>query len=169
LSRGRSKRAVSAGLRVSELKALMMVETAMVRANCRKNEPVMPLMKAQGTKTALRTSPTAMTGPETPSMALIVAARGASPCSMWCSTASTTTMASSTTMPMASTSPNSVRLFRLKPIAAMAANVPMMATGTATSGIRAERQFCRNTSTTRATRMMASRRVLTTSWIDSRV
>ncbi len=34
---------------------------------------------------------------------------------MWCSTASTTTMASSTTMPMASTSPKSVRLFRLKP------------------------------------------------------
>ena len=43
-------------------------------------------------------------------------------------------MASSTTMPMASTRPNSVRLFRLKPNAAMTANVPTIATGTAISG-----------------------------------
>ena len=57
----------------------MIVEMAIVRANCRKNCPVMPLMKAHGTKTALRTSPTAITGPETCSMALIVASRGASP------------------------------------------------------------------------------------------
>ena len=67
---------------------------------------------------------------------------------MWCSTASTTTIASSTTMPIASTRPNSVRLFRLKPSAAMTANVPTMATGTATSGMTADRQFCRNSSTT---------------------
>ena len=100
-------------------------------------------------------------------MALIVASRGDRPCSMWCSTASTTTIASSTTMPMASTRPNSVRLFRLKPIAAMTANVPMMATGTATSGMIADRQFCRNSSTTMATRITASRSVLKTSLIDS--
>ena len=47
-------------------------------------------------------------------------------------------------MPIASTRPNSVRLFRLKPIAAMTANVPTIATGTATSGMIADRQFCRN-------------------------
>jgi len=88
---------------------------------------------------------------------------------MWCSTASTTTMASSTTMPMARTSPNIVRLFSEKPIAAMTPNVPMIATGTAISGIRAERQFCKNSKTTRATRAMASRRVLTTSFSDSSV
>ena len=76
-----------------------------------------------------------MTGPDTSSIALMVASRGARPCSMWCSTASTTTMASSTTMPIASTRPNSVRLFRLKPTAAMTAKVPTMATGTATSGM----------------------------------
>ena len=69
-------------------------------------------------------------------------------------------MASSTTMPMASTSPNSVRLFRLKPKAAMTAKVPMIATGTATSGMIADRQFCKNNSTTTATRMTASRSVL---------
>ena len=129
----------------------------------------MPLMKATGTKTAESTSAMAITGPETSRIACSVASFGDLPCSMWCITASTTTMASSTTMPMASTRPNSVRLFRLKPMAAMTAKVPMMATGTATSGMRAERQFCRNSSTTTATRMMASRSVLTTSWIDSLV
>ena len=36
----------------------------------------------------------------------------------------------------------------------MTANVPMMATGTATSGMMADRQFCRNNSTTMATRMV---------------
>ncbi len=127
----------------------------------------MPLMNAHGTNTAVSTSPTAMTGPETSSIALIVASRGDRPSSMWCSTASTTTMASSTTMPIASTRPNSVRLFRREPTAAIAANVPTMATGTATSGMIAARQLCRNTSTTSATRMTASRSVLNTSLIDS--
>ena len=41
-------------------------------------------------------------------------------------------------------------------MAAMTAKVPTMATGTATSGMRAERQFCRKTSTTMATRTIAS-------------
>ena len=72
-------------------------------------------------------------------------------------------MASSTTMPMASTSPNSVRLLSENPSAAMTANVPTTATGTATSGMSAARQFWRNTSTTRATRMIASRSVRNTS------
>ena len=76
-------------------------------------------------------------------------------------------MASSTTMPIASTRPNSVRLFRLKPSAAMTANVPMMATGTATSGISDDRQFCKKTSTTTATSTMASISVSNTSLIDS--
>ena len=57
----------------------------------------------------------AMTGPETSSIALMVASCGDMPCSMWCSTASTTTMASSTTSPMASTSPNSDRVLMEKP------------------------------------------------------
>ena len=52
--RGRSSRAASAGLSVSELNAEMTVETAMVSANCRKNWPVMPLMNAHGTNTALQ-------------------------------------------------------------------------------------------------------------------
>ena len=159
--------AARAGLRVNELNAEITVDVAIVNANWRKNWPTIPEMNAQGTKTAVSTRPMAITGPETSSIARIVAARGSIPCSTWCSTASTTTIASSTTMPMARTRPNSVRLFRLNPRAAITAKVPTMATGTATRGMRADRQFCRNSSTTTATRMIASRRVLKTSLIDS--
>ena len=51
----------------------------------------------------------------------------------------------------------------------MTANVPRMATGTATIGMSVARQLWRNTSTTRATRPTASNRVRTTSRIDSRM
>ena len=84
------------------------------------------------------------------------------------STFSTTTIASSTTMPMASTRPNSDRLFSEKPRAGMTANVPISDTGTAISGMIEARQFCRNTSTTMTTSRIASNSVWTTSRIDSR-
>ena len=126
-------------------------------------------MNAHGTNTALKTNPTAITGPETSSIALMVAARGFIPCSMWCSTDSTTTIASSTTIPIASTRPNNVRLLMLKPIASITANVPTIATGTAINGITADRQFCKKRRTTIPTRITASRRVLKTSKIDSRM
>jgi len=42
----------------------------------------MPPMNAHGTNTAASTSPTAITGPETASIALIVASRGGSPSSI---------------------------------------------------------------------------------------
>src|SRR5262249_61512400 len=94
-----------------------------------------PAMNAQGMNTAASTSATPMTGPVTSSIARAAAWRGASPFASQRSTFSTTTIASSTTMPMANTSPNSDKLFRLKPKAAMAAKVPTTATGTAISGI----------------------------------
>ena len=72
-------------------------------------------------------------------------------------------------MPMASTNPNKERLLSEKPSIVITANVPTMATGTAISGISVARQFCKKTSTTIATKMMASRRVLKTSTIDSRM
>ena len=149
----------SAGLSVSELKAEMTVETAMVTANWRKNWPLIPPRNAAGMKTANSTSPTAMTGPVTSSMALRAASRGARPCSSQRSMFSTTTMASSTTMPIASTRPNSDRLFSENPKAAITAKVPMMATGTAINGMIAARQLCRNTNITSETRITASRNV----------
>ena len=164
----RSKSAASAGDRVSELNALIRVETAMVTANWRKNWPVMPPTNAAGMNTAESTSAMATTGPVTSSIALRVASRGDSPCSSQRSTFSTTTMASSTTMPMASTRPKSVRLLSENFAAAMTAKVPTTATGTATSGITAARQLCRKTSTTMATRTTASRNVWKTSRTDWR-
>ena len=77
-------------------------------------------------------------------------------------------MASSTTMPMASTSPNSVKVLMLKPRAYMPANAPMSDTGTAINGIRVARNEPRKTQTTRNTSAIASRRVFTTSSIDTR-
>ena len=82
------------------------------------------------------------------------------PSAMLRSTFSTTTMASSTTMPMASTSPNSVRLLSEKPSAFMTAKVPMSDTGMAMTGMMAVRQLCRKTSTTMTTRITASKSVL---------
>ena len=101
-------------------------------------------MNAQGTNTAHSTTATATTGLVTSSIARRAASRAGRPFSSQRSTFSTTTMASSTTMPIANTSPNSEMLLRLKPNTFITANVPTMATGTATSGITVARQFCRN-------------------------
>ena len=161
--------AASAGLRVSELNAEISVLTAIVTANWRKNWPVTPPMNAAGTNTADRTSAIAITGPVTSSMARRAASFGSSPRSSQRSTFSTTTIASSTTIPIANTSPNSVRLLMVNFMAAMTAKVPITATGTAISGMIAARQLCRNTSTTIATRMVASRSVRKTSLTDSRM
>ena len=62
-------------------------------------------------------------------------------------------------MPMASTRPNSDRLFSEKPSSAMTAKVPISDTGTATMGMMVARQFCRKTSTTMKTRTNASNSV----------
>src|SRR5262249_1303029 len=97
----------SAGLSVKALKAENRTDTAIVTANCLYNCPVMPGTNAVGINTAARISAIAITGPETSSMALMVASCGVIPCSMLCSTASTTTIASSTTSPIANTSPES--------------------------------------------------------------
>ena len=154
---------------MSELNVEITVAEAIVSANCRKNWPVIPEMNAQGMKTEESTRPTAITGADTSLIALIVAARGLRPCSMWCSTDSTTTIASSTTMPIASTNPKRVKLFSEKPITSITANVPTMPTGTAIKGMIADRQFCRNTRTTSATKTTESSSVLNTSLIDSRM
>ena len=63
--------------------------------------------------------------PTPPSSPGCVASFGAMPCSMWCITASTTTIASSTTMPIASTRPNIDSVFTEKPSSGKKMNVPM--------------------------------------------
>ena len=127
----------------------------------------MPPMKPTGTNTALRIRPIAMTGPDTSSIALIVASFGAIPCSMWCITASTTTIASSTTMPMASTRPSSESTLIEKPSIGKKMNAPTSDTGTVISGISVARQFCRKMKTTMMTSATASKSVWTISLIPS--
>ena len=143
------------GVIVIALIAEMIVETAMVTANWRKNCPVTPPKKQHGMNTELSTSVMARIGPVISPIALIVAVRASSPVAIWRSIFSSTTIASSTTMPIASTRPNSVRLFSEKPNAAMIANVPISDTGTSIIGKIIARQSCRNTSTTMATRITA--------------
>src|SRR5580698_1333136 len=109
----------------------------------------MPAMNATGTNTAARISAIAITGPCTCFIAASVASRGGRPSSMWCSTASTTTIASSTTRPIASTSPNSDSVLTENPNNGNSAKAPTSETGTVSSGISVARQLCRNTDTTR--------------------
>ena len=73
---GFSSIAASAGDRVSALTADSSTEIAMVIANCWYSAPVMPPMKPTGTNTAVRMSAMAMTGPDTSSIALMVASFG---------------------------------------------------------------------------------------------
>src|SRR5262249_3353650 len=67
-------------------------------------------------------------------------------------------MASSTTMPIASTIANSVDRLIVNPSAAIAANAPMMVTGTVVMGTNMARQSCRNTMITISTRIPAYNR-----------
>ena len=83
------------------------------------------------------------------------------------STFSMTTIASSTTMPMASTSPNSVRMLIEKPSIAIPTKVPTIDTGTASTGISVVRQLCRKMNTTSVTSSIASPRVWITSSIEA--
>ena len=161
------QQAARAGLSVSELKAEITVETAMVRANWRKNWPVMPLMKAHGTNTADSTRATAITGPDTCSIALWAACRGVRPCFDVVLHGLDDDDGVVHDDADGQHQAEQRQVVQQKPMAAMTAKVPTMATGTAISGISAERQFCRNTSTTTATRTMASTSVRKTSLIDS--
>ncbi len=100
---------------VMALTAEMIIDAEMVKANWRKNWPVIPPRNALGRNTELSTSVMAMIGPVISFIAPMVASRTGRPFSSHRSMFSSTTMASSTTMPMASTSPNSVRLLSENP------------------------------------------------------
>ena len=57
----------------------IIVDAAMVAANCVKNRPEMPLMKADGMNTAHRVNAIAMSAVETSSIVLWAASRGVKP------------------------------------------------------------------------------------------
>ena len=163
-----SSSAHSAGVSVSATMPDSTTEITMVAANCLYIAPVMPPTKATGIKTAHNTSTMATRALPTCFIARFVATRGETPsCSMIRSTFSITTMASSTTIPMASTRPNNVRVLIVKPSACNPRNVPMIETGTASTGMSVARQLLRNRNTTSVTRNMASNNVFTTSLMDA--
>ncbi len=116
----------------------------------------MPLMKATGTKTADEDERDRDDRPVTSFMAFKVASRGDEPCSMWCSTASTTTMASSTTRPMASTRPKSESVLTENPSSGNGAKAPMSETRDGEERMSVARQLWRKMKTTSTTSAMAS-------------
>ena len=59
-------------------------------------------------------------------------------------------------MPIASTTASSVSMLIENPSTAMAANAPMIVTGTVVAGTSVARQFCRNTMITTSTSTPAS-------------
>ncbi len=65
-----------AGLSVNALIVLISTAAEIVSANCLNNWPVIPLIKAVGTKTASNTSVVAMTGPVISRMAVMAASLG---------------------------------------------------------------------------------------------
>src|SRR5215469_7016343 len=143
----------------------MSIDTDTATANCRNSCPLMPGMNATGTNTDSKTNVMARIGPVISVIAFLHASGtdslGSS--SITRSAFSTTTMASSTTMPMASTSASNVTVLAEYPMSSITANVPMIETGTATSGISVVRSLPRNKKTTIATRTIATMSVRTTS------
>src|SRR6202034_4258720 len=107
-----------AGLRVRETKHEITVEAAMVVANCLKNSPEIPEIKADGINTAHSVKAMAISAVDTSVIVWCAGSRGCKPSAMFRSTFSTTTMASSTTMPTANTRPNSDKLLIDMPNAA---------------------------------------------------
>ena len=107
--------------------------------------PVIPFMKATGTKIARNTSVVATMGAVMSFMARTVAERASAPSrSMTNCTRSTTRMASSTTVPITRMKPNSVRMLRLYPRASSPASANSRDTGMAATGTRVVLQLCRN-------------------------
>src|ERR1700709_1061377 len=76
-------------------------------------------------------------------------------------------MASSTTIPIASTKPNMVSVFMVKPSGIKKQKVPKIETGMAKTGISVDLKFCRNKNTTSATNPSVSSSVTTTSLMET--
>ena len=128
---------------MSETKHEMIVEPAIVMANCLKNSPGIPEMKATGTNTAHSVKAIAISAVDTSVIVSWAASSGDKPRAILRSTFSTTTMASSTTIPTASTNPKRDRLLTDPPIMVKMENVPISDTGIATTGMIVALQLCR--------------------------
>ena len=127
----------------------------MVTANSWKSRPMSPPRKSTGMNTATREIVIEMTVKVISRLPLMAASSTGSPCSMWRTMFSSTTMASSTTKPTARVSAISDRLSRLYPSRYITANVPTMDIGSARLGIAVARMFRRKRKITITTRQSA--------------
>ena len=152
---------------VKALMAEMIVETAMVTANWRKNWPVMPARKQHGMNTELSTSVMASIGPVISSMALMVAVRGVQAGRDQSFDVLQHDDGVVHHDADGQHQPEQRQVVQAEAQAAMTAKVPIRETGTSIIGRIIALQSWRNTSTTMATRITASRSVLKTSLIDS--
>ena len=162
-SRALSHNAHCVGFNVNALIALINAVAAITSANCRYICPVIPGMNAGGKNTDISTSVIPMIGPISSFIASIDPCFGVCPRSTCCATPSTTTIASSTTIPIARTTANNVNRLIENPSTAIAANAPMIVTGTVVAGTNVARQSCRNTTITTSTNSPASNNVWYTS------
>ena len=138
-------------------------------ANSRNRRPVLPVMKARGTKTAISVAVVAMTAKPISRAPSNEARRGGCPSSMRRCTFSISTMASSTTMPMASTMASSVSTLMEAPKKATTMKEARIDTGIATRATMLERQSRRKMRITRMTRATPSSSVLMTPLMEARM
>ena len=163
--RASAARAHSAGLRVSALTAEISIETETATANWRNNCPLMPGMKATGTNTDSRTSVMAMIGPVISAIAFLVAVRDRQLGFLLHHALDILDHDDRVVDDDADGQHQRQQRHGVGGIAdrEQTANVPMIDTGTATSGMRVVRSLPRNRNTTIATSTKASARVRTTS------
>ena len=131
------------------------IAAASVMANSRNSLPVLPVMKASGTNTAIRVAVVAMTAKPISRAPSKDASRGGSPSSMRRCTFSISTIASSTTMPMASTIASNVSTLMEAPKKLITMKAAVIDTGIATMATMVERQSRRKSRITRITRIEA--------------
>src|SRR5271168_4185342 len=137
------------GVVVSETTIEISTAIDSVTVNSLNNRPTSPPINSSGRNTATKDRLIESTVKPTSLAPAIAASTRVLPCSRWRVTFSKTTMASSTTKPVEMVSAISDRLLRLKPSRYIAANEPMIDTGTATLGIAVALTLRRKTKTTR--------------------
>ena len=157
------------GVKVSDTNPETRIATEIVIANSWKRRPINPLMKMIGINTATNESVIEIIVKLISRDPLNAASIGSSPSSRCRTIFSRTTIASSTTNPTESVNAINDRLFRENPNRYMTANVPIIAIGNATLGIKVAPMSRKNTNITRITKAIDSSNVNFTSSTDARI
>ena len=159
----------SMGVRESEIAPEMRIAMAIVTANSLSRRPRIPPMNSTGINTAASESVMERIVKPISRPPLSAASIGVSPCSMWRTMFSRTTMASSTTNPTARMRAMSEKLFTLNPRRYMPPNVPMIESGIAALGMSVARTFRRKIKITSTTSTTARSSVNSMSCSDWRI